>query len=205
MIDAHWAPAVDLDSVREQLRKAIYYVSYQKWGAEPERIQTLNQGACSFAEFGVRSGLIDPTEGNEWLDAIWERKTYQNIAEKYLKDIPVLPERTTREDFFENIYKKDGRDVVSIIFDHMHTLLSEHRRKEANEILATVDVNSLTEDGLLSFLTITNGSKLSARKDYFDRAWKSSINRFGKSETKRLLAGLDEEPKNSLFSMLGLH
>lgn len=73
-----------IDAVRKELRTAIFF-SALKLGAlgDPEQEKIMQQGACAFIEFGVRSKLLPVPEGNEWLDAVWGRKTLADVAQKY--------------------------------------------------------------------------------------------------------------------------
>lgn len=91
-IENKWKPAESIDDVRKELRNAIFWTNFQVSAAEvnnnESRIELCRQGASSFAEFGVRAGLIPIDEGNDWLDAIWGRKTPAEVALKYLKDVP---------------------------------------------------------------------------------------------------------------------
>lgn len=89
-IGNNWKPAESIDEIRKELRNAIFWSNFQVSAAEvnndKSRIDLCRQGASSFAEFGVRSGLISLDEGNEWLDAIWGRKVPAEVALKYLKE-----------------------------------------------------------------------------------------------------------------------
>lgn len=79
------APTVD--SVRMELRRAIFlacfHATHAKIIGDAAHKNTCQQGACSFAEFGVLSGLFSTEEGNEWLDVIWEREPMEYMITKY--------------------------------------------------------------------------------------------------------------------------
>lgn len=81
--------APTLDSVRKEARAAIFFACFQlKFpGISQGRKEMIEQWACSFAEFGVRSKLLKPDEGNEWLDAVWGRKTLASVATKYSPEL----------------------------------------------------------------------------------------------------------------------
>lgn len=77
---------VTVDSVRDELRNAIFWTVFQGGPWDTKAQQDLRQRACAFAEFGVRAGLMGQEEGNEWLDAVWGRKTLAEVGEKYMDD-----------------------------------------------------------------------------------------------------------------------
>jgi MOSC domain-containing protein YiiM len=79
-----------LDSVREELRTAIFQCIFYRTGFEIEQRneekEIAQQRACGFITFVVQSGLITPDEGNEWLDAVWERQPLAKVSMKYMKE-----------------------------------------------------------------------------------------------------------------------
>lgn len=83
---------VTVDSVRTELRRAIFWVSFMSTGMEIEQRTEEQKNACvtaqNLATFGVNAGLFTPEEGNEWLDAIYGRKLLAEVATKYLEGEP---------------------------------------------------------------------------------------------------------------------
>lgn len=84
---ANWKAAENVDAVRGELRNAIFWMKFMANGTKAEgrgaETDDLKQRACAFVEFGVRAGLIPPAEGNEWLDAVWDRTPLADVMEKY--------------------------------------------------------------------------------------------------------------------------
>jgi len=78
-----------VDVIREEVRNAVFFTLFH---ATAEQIEGRNQGkaelqrrACFFLEFACKIKLITPQEGNDWLDAVWERAVLGDIAQKYMK------------------------------------------------------------------------------------------------------------------------
>lgn len=80
-----WQPADSIDRVRTELRDALFWTTFRmismRLEENTDKVFAMRQKAIGFAEFGVKSGLIDPTEGNHWLDVIWERKSLGEATE----------------------------------------------------------------------------------------------------------------------------
>jgi hypothetical protein len=78
---------LSIDSIREELRRAIFWSAFQatahKIEGQKDAELGLTQKACGFTEFGVATKLFAPAEGNDWLDAIWGRKTLASVALQY--------------------------------------------------------------------------------------------------------------------------
>ena len=89
IIVAEWKAAESIDAVRAELRDAIHWSAFHalamKIEGRTEMASIGQQKAIGFAEFGVRSGLITPAEGNEWLDGIWEREGKEPIGKTWMK------------------------------------------------------------------------------------------------------------------------
>ena len=84
-----WKPAKSLDSVRGEIRNAIFHTQFAGLAIkhdDDEEGEERRQQACRLLEFGVNSGLLAPDEGNDWLDAIWDRRPLATVAKKYMKD-----------------------------------------------------------------------------------------------------------------------
>ncbi|RDJ35145.1 MAG: hypothetical protein DWQ19_09935 [Crenarchaeota archaeon] len=211
-----WMPAESLDQVKKELRSAVYHIAYHMIGVDKQsnRYENLFQGGASFLQFGVRSGLINPDESNDWLDVLRANKSLKEVASKYSLEVPDLPERISNEEFLKRLYEKCNplpetekkkSEVIDLIFNYVNNLFKEARTEECNWLLADIDVSKLGVDALLSFLTITNwaSANLPARKLYFARAWRRCLQLVGKKETKALLGGLDKyENKQSIFDRL---
>lgn len=79
-----------VDSIRDELRQAIFWTQFQAGGYEmqgqKEQHHVMQQGACAFVEFGTRTNLLTPEEGNDWLDAIWGRQVPAKVLLKYVKE-----------------------------------------------------------------------------------------------------------------------
>jgi hypothetical protein len=85
-----WTPAVDLGVVRDELRTAVFWmISYAMGFSEQRPIdkELCQQKAVGFLEFGIRAGLIPPEEWNDWLDAVWDRASLSDVAQKYMEDM----------------------------------------------------------------------------------------------------------------------
>lgn len=85
-----WNPAESINAVRSELRTAIFYCLFWQSAVEVQpdlaakHEQSMKkQQACVFVQFGVRSGLFSPSEGNDWLDAIWGIQKLATVVEKY--------------------------------------------------------------------------------------------------------------------------
>lgn len=63
-----------IDSVRSELRNAIFWMVWRRNLGEingnSDQLKEAQQRACSFVEFGSRSGLFDQEEANTWLDCL---------------------------------------------------------------------------------------------------------------------------------------
>lgn len=81
---------VTISSIRDELRNAIFCASFystaHKINMEDIQQQALLQKAHGFVEFGVRSGLFTPEEGNDWLAGIWRKRPIAEVCDKYMKD-----------------------------------------------------------------------------------------------------------------------
>lgn len=88
---APWKAAESLDAIRDELRNAMFSAQFHQSAAEVScnlhRRDEVRQIASALTEFGVRSGLLDPAEGNDWLDATWGRKTPAEVSAKYMTQI----------------------------------------------------------------------------------------------------------------------
>ena len=82
-----------IDDIRTELRHAIFNCIFIGTGYKIEGQdvphEQCQQKACAFAQFGVRTKLITPEEGNDWLDAVWERKVLADVAEKWEGDAQI--------------------------------------------------------------------------------------------------------------------
>lgn len=86
---------VTVDSVRRELRDAIFWTLFHGVAADIELRKNdkelCRQKAIGFIEFGVNSKLITPDEGNDWLDAVWTRKSCGDVLRKYQPITAELP------------------------------------------------------------------------------------------------------------------
>ncbi len=76
-----------IEEIRDELRDAIFFTLFHTCAAGIEGMKSLievgRQKAIGFIEFGVNARLITPEEGNEWLDAVWDRTPSGVVWEKY--------------------------------------------------------------------------------------------------------------------------
>lgn len=74
----------DIGTIRTELRMAIFWTCFNVLADEDDSNKHLGrQKAIGFCEFGVRSKLFSPVEGNDWLDGIWERTAIADVLTKY--------------------------------------------------------------------------------------------------------------------------
>ncbi len=82
-----WKPATSVEQVSKECRSAIFGTMFHTFAADAEgnkeNVKIGRSKAIGFCQFGVASGLLSPDEGNEWLDAIWERKALAEVNLKY--------------------------------------------------------------------------------------------------------------------------
>lgn len=93
-----------VDDIRKELRDAIFWTIFRSYGAdfEPDEVAKKVGRVIPqiMTEFGTRSKLLTPAEGNDWLDVIYARNgaTLADIGKKYGMGDKAPTEETTTHD-----------------------------------------------------------------------------------------------------------
>lgn len=76
-----------IDSVRKEIREAIFWTIFQATDLiAPGGKDLGQQKAIGHIEFAARACLISSDEANEWLDAVWDRKSLAEVSSKCMEE-----------------------------------------------------------------------------------------------------------------------
>lgn len=95
--------------------------------------------------------------------------------------------------FVESVYGLSARAGIRHVFSVMNSWLVGQRFDLCDEALRTADVERLSIDHALAFLTITNGAHLRDRQGFYDRVRQKIVNARGEEVAARLTDGLRNE------------